>query len=125
MQIKYIVYYPAPQKPPKVALWFTSDGSMTHIKYAEEHKISPQSFSSLGYANYSPLLRRYKLEHYQSEPVISIKTFLSQIKSRKRDMLLVQRELQRNPIFKNPTVMQGSYQDFLAFQKAKNKFIDD
>ncbi len=90
---------------------------MTHTKYAEEHRILPQLFSSLGYVHYSPFWGKYKLEHYQGDITSSISGWIKRLKEERRDKLLIYREIQRNPIFKNPKVMRGTYLDLLAFQK--------
>ena len=119
MQVKYIVYYPQAGDAPKVALWLTSDGSMLHSKYATEHNINPQLYSSLGYAYYSPRKKKYQLDHYSCGATYSLLKLLKKRQLEKRDKLLVLKEIEKNPLFKNPQVQQGTYRDYQLFLKAQ------
>ncbi len=119
MQAKYIVYYPQRGQSPKVAVWLTDDGSMLHTKYAEEHHIDPLLYSSVGYIYYSPELKKYQLEYHPRKEADTLLEFIQQKKIEVRDRKLVLKEISQNPLFKQPHVMTGTYQDWITFQKAR------
>lgn len=121
MRIKYFIYYQGIERTPTVRLWVSPDGSLTHTKYLIQNNINPKTLASAGEIFLFPDRKPY-FNHQQSvegyDPCSYADNLLKE-KNRKRDMALIQRELTRSRIEKDPEIVRKSHQTYLAVLRAQ------